>query len=214
MKRKTKNLTALAVLCALAYTMAAVGRIPVVLFLKYDPKDMVIALGGMMFGPLAACVVSALVSVLEMATVGSTGLWGCVMNIISSCAFACTAAAIYHKRRTPAGAAAGLCAGALVMTGTMLLWNYLVAPLYLGWPRGEVAALLLPVFLPFNLLKGGLNAGGAFLIHRPLMAALRKAGYLSLTPPERTGRSPGLLLASGMAVLTCTFFLLTVNGVL
>ena len=36
---KTKKLTTISMLCALAYAAAAVGRIPLVLFLKYDPKN-------------------------------------------------------------------------------------------------------------------------------------------------------------------------------
>ena len=50
MNTKARRITTLAMLCALAYVMTAVGRIPVVLFLKYDPKDAVIALAGMIWG--------------------------------------------------------------------------------------------------------------------------------------------------------------------
>ena len=42
MGSKTKKLTVTGMLCALAYTATAVGRVPMVLFLKYDPKDIVI----------------------------------------------------------------------------------------------------------------------------------------------------------------------------
>ncbi len=35
-------------LCAIAYVAVVVGRIPLVLFLKYDPKDIMIALSGLM----------------------------------------------------------------------------------------------------------------------------------------------------------------------
>ena len=49
---KTKKLTTISMLCALAYAAAAVGRIPLVLFLKYDPKDVIIAIGGLLFGPI------------------------------------------------------------------------------------------------------------------------------------------------------------------
>ena len=46
---KTKKLTTISMLCALAYAAATVGRIPLVLFLKYDPKDVIIAIGGIAF---------------------------------------------------------------------------------------------------------------------------------------------------------------------
>lgn len=172
-KQNTKRLTAAAMLCAMAYAAVAVGRIPVVLFLKYDPKDIVLALGGLLYGPQMAALTAVAVSLVEMVTISSTGPLGCVMNILSSCTFACTAAAVYQRRRTPKGAALGLVLGGGLMTVCMLLWNYLLAPYYMGYPRAAVAALLLPAFLPFNLLKAGLNALGAFVLYRPVRRALR-----------------------------------------
>ena len=178
MNVKAKRITTIAMLCALAYVVMAVGRVPVVLFLKYDPKDVVITLGGLIWGPMTACLVSVLVSVLEMFTVSDTGILGCIMNILSTCAFACTASAIYRKKRTLAGAVAGLAAGCAVMVSAMLLWNYLITPLYMGYPREAVAELLLPAFLPFNLLKSGLNSGITFLLYKPVVSSLRKSGLI------------------------------------
>ena len=97
MNNKTKKMTTVAMLCAIAYVVMAVGRIPIVLFLKYDPKDVVITLGGLIWGPLTSCIVSVIVSFIEMMTVSDTGIWGCIMNIVSTCSFACTAAFIYKK---------------------------------------------------------------------------------------------------------------------
>lgn len=57
----------------------------------------------------------------------------------------------------------------------MMVWNYLVAPLYMGVPREEVAKLLLPAFLPFNLLKGGLNAAITMLLYRPVQSVLGRS---------------------------------------
>ena len=57
MNVKAKRITTIAMLCALAYVVMAVGRVPVVLFLKYDPKDVVITLGGLIWGPMTACLV-------------------------------------------------------------------------------------------------------------------------------------------------------------
>ena len=82
---RTKKLTTVGMLCALAYIAVAVGRIPVVLFLKYDPKDVVIVIGGLIFGPLTSLAMAVIVSVVEMVTISSTGVWGCMMNMISSC---------------------------------------------------------------------------------------------------------------------------------
>lgn len=108
---RTKKLTTVGMLCAFAYVAVAVGRIPIILFLKYDPKDVVIVIGGLIFGPFISLAMSAIVSVVEMVTISSTGIWGCVMNLLSSCSFACTAAFLYKKHRKRSGAVAALAAG-------------------------------------------------------------------------------------------------------
>ena len=171
MNGKTRKLVTMGMLCALAYGAAAAGRVPLVLFLKYDPKDVVLAVSGFLFGPAAAFSAAAVVSLAEMLTVSETGLWGFVMNLFSSSSFACTAAFVYRKRR--GGAVAGVLCGWICMVSAMMLWNYLIAPLYMGYPRKAVAELLIPVFLPFNLLKGGLNAGITLLIYKPVLSAAR-----------------------------------------
>lgn len=150
-----------------------------VLFLKYDPKDIIITLGGLIWGPMTSFSVSVIVSLIEMVTISENGILGCIMNIVSSCSFACTAAVIYKKKRTLKGAVVGLLSGSVAMVLVMMLWNYLIAPIYMGYPREAVAKLLLPAFLPFNLLKSGLNAGFTFLLYKPITTALRRTGYLS-----------------------------------
>jgi len=168
MNQKTKKLTTIGVLCALSYAATAVGRVPLVLFLKYDPKDAVIALGGFLFGPAAAFSVALTASFLEMFTISENGIVGFLMNVISSCSFACTAALLYQKRRRFSGAVAGLLCGWGCMVGVMLLWNAWIAPIYMGVSRQDAAELLVRVFLPFNLLKGGLNAAITILLYKPM----------------------------------------------
>ena len=69
MNSKTKKLTTIGMLCTLAYAAAIVGRVPLVLFLKYDPKDIIIAISGFIFGPLASFSVALIVSLVEMFTI-------------------------------------------------------------------------------------------------------------------------------------------------
>lgn len=214
MDSKTKKITTTAMLCAAAYVVVVVGRIPVVLFLKYDPKDIIITLGGLIWGPMTSFIVSVIVSLIEMVTISENGVLGCIMNIISTCSFACTASVIYKKKRTLSGAVTGLVTGSLMMVLVMLLWNYLITPIYMGYPREAVAELLVPAFLPFNLLKAGLNAGFTFLLYKPITTALRKAGYISDSPNVQ-GRKPiGLWLFSGILVITCILLILSFNGII
>ena len=216
MDNKMKKLTTLAMLSAIAYVVMAVGRIPVIMFLKYDPKDVIIAIGGFIFGPLSAFIVSLLVSLVEMFTVSDTGFIGFIMNVISTCAFACTAAYIYERKRTLKGAIIGLISGTLLMTGVMILWNYLITPLYLGYPREAVVEMLIPAFLPFNLLKGGLNTALTMLLYKPLVGALRKSNLIPApandAPIKKT--SLGVILTFGLILVTCILIILVLNGVL
>ena len=217
-RQKNKKLVSMAMLCALAYLVMLVGRIPIVLFLKYDPKDIVIAIGGFIFGPLSAFVISAVVALIEMVTISATGPIGCIMNILSSCCFACTASFIYQKRHTLKGAIMGLVAGALATTAFMLLWNYLITPIYMGMPRAAVAAMLVPVFLPFNLSKYALNAAITMLIYKPVVNALRKAHLIA--PSSSSGSAPvnkkshvGTVLVSLIILITCILVFLVMQGV-
>ncbi len=41
-----------------------------------------------------------------------------------------------------------------------------------------VAELLIPVFLPFNLMKGGLNAAFTMILYKPVVTAFRCAHLL------------------------------------
>lgn len=210
---RTRRLVLLAMCSALAYVLMVVLRIPVVLFLKYEPKDVVIAFAGLLFGPLSSLAVSATVSVVEMFTVSETGVIGLVMNLLSSCCFACTAAVIYRRRRTMGGAVLGLVAGALLQTAAMLLWNYLITPLYMHQPREVIAGMLAPVFLPFNLFKGGLNAALTLLLYKPAVRGLRRAGLVESSTATGSKSNLGAMLAAVAALaVACVLLLLVLKG--
>ena len=201
-------------LSAIAYLVMVVGRVPVILFLKYDPKDVIITLGGLIWGPLTAFAVSVMVSLIEMFTVSETGILGCIMNIISTCSFACTAAVIYKKKRTLAGAVIGLAVGSVAMIVIMLLWNYLITPIYMGYPREAVAKMLIPVFLPFNALKAWLNAGFTFLLYKPIVTALRKSGIISMSESKNKINALGFILLAVAIIVTCILIILSMNGII
>ncbi len=178
MNRKTKNITAIGMFCALAYAAVVIGRVPLVLFLKYDPKDIVIAISGLALGPWASFSAALVVSFAEMCTISETGILGFIMNVRSSCSFACTAAFIYGKKQTSSGAVVGLFCGWFCMVPIMLFWNYFITPIYMGLPREAVAELLIPAFLPFNLIKGGLNAAITLILYKPVLTALRHSPFI------------------------------------
>ena len=207
-----KKMVSLAMLAAIAYLIVSLVRIPVVLFLKYEPKDVIITIGGFLFGPMASFIVSAVVSLLEMVTISETGFIGCIMNLLSTCTFACTAALVYKKWHTLKGAIAGLALGSVLMVGAMLLWNWLVTPWYMGADRATVEGLLLPAFLPFNLLKAGLNSALTLSLYKPLVTALRKIGLVQSGSSGERKSKAGVYLLAGILLLTCALVILALQG--
>ena len=227
-KSRTRKLALLGMFSALAFVVMMVGRIPIVMWLKYDPKDVVIAFAGLLFGPVSSLAVSLVVSAVEMVTVSDTGVIGFIMNVLSTCSFVCTAAFVYSRRRTLGGAVLGLVSGVLLMTAAMLLWNYLITPLYMNQPREAVAPLLIPMFLPFNLFKGSLNAALTLLLYKPVVRALRRAKLIEReekpaasygTPLDDAGHSRrtnlvGMLVAVAVLIAVCVVLLLVLKQML
>lgn len=196
----TKKVTSLAMLTALTYIAMLLSNLLPKFngFLQMEIKGTVIAIGGFLFGPLSAAVISIVVAVIEMFTVSDTGPIGCVMNCLAACSFACPAAFIYQRKRTKKGAVIGLTVGVAVLVATMLLWNYLITPIYQNVPRAVVVGMLPTVFLPFNLVKGGLNMALTLILYKPVVTALRKARLV----PEREEAQSGFRFDAGFLLFS------------
>ncbi len=177
-----KKIASIAMLSALAFLARLIFKIPVS-FLTFDIKDSIIALGGMIFGPVSGVVIALLVSLIEM-IISETGPIGFVMNFISSAAFAGTAALIYKFKRTFNGAIIGLFSAVGVTTAVMLIMNLLLTPIYQSVPVSVVIDMLPTLFLPFNFAKTLLNASIVMLIYKPVVIALRKARILEGKPMD------------------------------
>ena len=214
-RTNTKQLTLMAMLAAMAYVAMLITRpLPHVAgFLSYDLKDVVVAISGFMLGAGPALLITLVVSLIEMVTVSSTGPIGLLMNVLSTCAFVLPAAVMYRRDRSLKSAATGLTLGVILMTAVMLAWNYIITPLYMHVPREVVAGMLLPTFLPFNLVKGGLNAGITMLVYKPMVSALRRAGLLAPSSASGGKRQFNMTatLVSAFVVATCVivFILMT-----
>lgn len=191
-------------------------------FLSYEPKDALIVIAGFIFGPVSCVILSLLVSLIEMLTISSTGPWGFLMNALASCAFSVPAAWIYAKKRTQKGAIIGLGVAVLSMAACMVAWNYIVTPYYMSMgditdvetKRKIVGGMLATVFLPFNLIKGGINAGLAMLLYKPIVVALRGAGLVAPSQSKKGRFSLGFTLFALAVLATFVLLLLVMLGIL
>ena len=207
-----KKIAIVGMFCAMSFVAVLLGKVipNVAGFLSYDPKDAVVAIAGFLFGPLYSVIISVLVSVLELLSISGTGIIGCLMNVVSTVGFAAPAAFVYKKMRSYQGAVFGLIIGVCFMTITMLLWNYAVTPIYMEVQREVVVGMLLPVFLPFNTIKGGLNAALTLLLYKPLVITLRRAKLVPASQNEgekKTIRFSFLWIALGLLIVFAVLFL-------
>ncbi|MBR1757244.1 MAG: ECF transporter S component [Lachnospiraceae bacterium] len=214
MDARTKKMVTLAMMAALAYVVMVVIRVPVVLFLKYEPKDVIITIAGFLYGPVSSLIISIVVGIVEMVTVSDTGWIGMIMNVISSAAFCVTAAVIYKKNHTLKGAVLGLISGTVLMTAVMLLWNYLITPIYMGYPREAVTSMLLPAFLPFNLVKAALNSAITLLLYKPVVSALRRSGLVEKSSAQegKTQRNFAMVVGAIFVIATAVVVILVLSG--
>lgn len=211
MNFRTHKITVISMFCALSLLAVICIRIPIFLpFLTYSPKDALITIGGLIFGPLTALIISLITAFLEMITVSDTGILGCIMNFLASSAFACIVTYTYRRYHTKRGAVVGLVFGTVVMTAFMLLWNFFLAPIYMGCSREAVVKLMLPAFLPFNIIKGVINSVLIMVLYKPIIMTLRKR-YTFLQQPTSpspvTERVTYLLLVLILLITGITYFI-------
>ena len=180
--QKIRRMVIIGVFAALAYVAMLVIHIKVS-FLTLDVKDALITICGLYFGPLSALFISALVGLLEFATVSSTGVYGLIMNVLGSAAFSVTASLIYKWKKNLHGAFIGLACAVCVTTGVMLLANLLITPYFMGVEVGTVKQMIPTLFLPFNFIKTVLNVGLVLLLYKHIGNALRRAGFLPRKKP-------------------------------
>ncbi len=214
-KIDTKTITCIAMLTAVSVIVAWMSKfMPSVMFLDFDFKHVVVCIGGFTLGPFAAAAIAILSSFIEMVVFSHTGLIGFIMNALGTCAFCCTASWVYKRKHTQGGAILGLIMGLAALVATMLLWNYLITPLYTkSMSRGQIAALLPTLFLPFNLAKGGMNMAATLLLYKPVVGSMRKAG---LVAPSQSGQprkvSAGFILFSLVLLATFVLYALVLAG--
>ena len=175
-------MTTIALLAAMAFVMVVFCRVPVVLFLEYEPKDLIITLGGFIWGPFTSFVVSVIVSFIEMITISEDGIIGFIMNIISSGTFALAVGFVYKYKRSLSGAIIASLVAVISVTVMMMLANIIITPIYMHYPRSAVIKLIPSLLLPFNLAKSIMNASVVLFLQRWVHEAIWHLMAVRLLP--------------------------------
>lgn len=217
--QEIKRIVAIALFCAIAYAVTFVFRFKVS-FLTFDAKDAIITIAGLLFGPVSSIIISLVVSLIEMFTVSETGIYGFIMNFISSAIFSSICALIYKYKKNIKGAFIGLGASVLSVTAAMLLLNILIIPLYTPVTNADVVKMIPSLLLPFNLTKAILNSAITLLLYKPVSRAFKAAKIINHTEctSEATNKQSKLntiivlCIALLLAVISILVFVLVLNG--
>lgn len=137
---------------------------PLAPYLKYDPSGIVCLVAGLAFGPQVGCVVAVLPWLVHL----FVEPFGAIMGLGCALAMTLPAAFIYQRFHSFKGALLGLVVSAVVTLVVAILGNIVITPLYSGVSTADVIALIVPVLLPFNLLKIALNSVATLLIYKPV----------------------------------------------
>lgn len=160
-QKNTRAIALMGILIAISYASLYLIRFPLISsapFLRFDIKDVFITIGGLILGPAYAFAGGIVVSILQIFTVSEYGIVGLIMNLLSVSAFVLPVSIICYKKKSTKALLLGLIFSCITMTITMLAWNFLISPLYMGVSRDIIKDMLLPVFLPFNAIKSVINA--------------------------------------------------------
>ena len=164
----TRQLVTMALMCAIGTLLSFIEfpLLPGVTWLKFDASNMPAMVAGFAYGPaggVAVGIVTAIIHGLLMAD-----FTGALMNILVVTCFVLPAALIYKKKRTYKFAIIGLIFSIIAGAIGSIIGNLLLTPSWLGVPFDAVVALIIPVLIPFNLLKGLLNSVITLIVYKSI----------------------------------------------
>ena len=168
-----RELVTLAIFCAMSMALSffKFPIFPAAPYLLYDASGIVCLSAALMFGPVAGLVVQIIswLPTLIMEPLGT------LLTFVAMAGMVLTAGVIYKKWHSFKGAVAGLLISVVPFIVLAIAMNFVITPLYTqGVTLADVAALVLPVLIPFNLLKCAINVAATILIYKPLSNLIKK----------------------------------------
>ncbi len=166
--KRVRTLAILAMLAAISVVLIWLVHfpiIPVAPWLEYDPADIPILIGTLIYGPVMGLVLLIAAAGVQAITVSAqSGVIGFVMHVIATGTMVLTAGLIQKRMKSDKGILTALIIGACAMIAIMIPANLILTPIFYGQPRQAVIELLLPAIIPFNAIKSLVNGVFAFLI--------------------------------------------------
>ncbi|WP_297376355.1 ECF transporter S component [uncultured Helcococcus sp.] len=160
-------------------------------FMTVDFADIGTLMSGFILGPVSGVLTVILKNLINLMLNGTTTAYvGELSNTIIGISFVLVSSLVYNRKKTMKGALLGLGLGILVMTAIATLSNYfIIFPMYgkiMGKNLDEFAQfvplesvknfkdMLVISIIPFNLVKGFLNALVTFLTYKKVSRLMKK----------------------------------------
>ena len=162
--------TALFSAAALVSSFIEIRVFPPAPWLAYDPSGIFALIAGFAYGPATGAIVAVLSWIGHM--LFSFNPYGVLMAIVATVSLVVPAAAIYRRTLTMGGAAAGMAVGGIVSLACMIGANLVITPLYTPVSPADVMAMIVPILLPFNLIKIAITCVVTSLVYKPVSRLL------------------------------------------
>ena len=177
MKLGVRKMCTMAILAALSMVLILLIHFPIIPaapWLEYDPADIPILIGGFVYGPIAGLIITVVTSLIQAITVSAASGWvGFVMHVIPTGTLVLVSSIIYKYNKTRKGAFIALVFGCIAMTAIMIPANLFFTVRYWGQPIEVVKASILPIIIPFNLIKSGGNSLVVLFIYKTLRKIIK-----------------------------------------
>ena len=162
-----RELVTLAIFCAMGMALSFIQFpiFPAAPYLMYDPSGIVTLVSALMFGPAAGFVVQVIswLPKLIMEPLGT------LLTLVAMAGMVPVVGLIYKHFHDFKGAVISLIAGAVVFIVLAIAMTFVITPIYTpGGTGGRVATMVVPILLPFNLLKCAINVAATLLIYKPV----------------------------------------------
>jgi riboflavin transporter FmnP len=167
----------MAILAALSIVFMLVLHFPIIPaapWLEYEPADIPILIGGFVYGPVAGIIITVIAALIQALTVSASAGWvGFIMHVIATGTLVTISATYYKFHKTHKGAIIGLILGCISMTAIMIPTNLIISVKFWGMTAEAVKASIIPILIPFNLIKSGVNSIVVLLVYKSLRKIIK-----------------------------------------
>lgn len=162
-----RELVTLAIFSALgmALSFIQIPIFPPAPYLQYDPSGIVTLTVALMYGPAAGIMVQLVswIPKLIMSPLGSLLTFVAMIGAVLVVGF------IYKKFHNLKGAIVAIVVGSVIFTAIAIAMNFVITPIYTpGVTVEEVASMVVPILLPFNIIKCVINGVVTGLLYKPV----------------------------------------------